>query len=87
MLQFTKPAVVNGTHNVVYGGFKAVASGGVQPYTYSVQNLPTGLSIGSANGYVYGTPTVASTYSNVILKVVDNVHANVTLSALTIKIA
>ncbi|MFJ8961805.1 S8 family peptidase [Lentzea sp. NPDC102401] len=49
---------LNGTANL-----QLSASGGTAPYTWSATGLPTGLSIGSSNGLVTGTATVAGTYN------------------------
>lgn len=49
---------LNGTANL-----QLSASGGTAPYTWSATGLPTGLSIGSANGLVTGTATAAGTYN------------------------
>ncbi|GGO89394.1 alkaline phosphatase family protein [Wenjunlia tyrosinilytica] len=39
------------------------ASGGTAPYTWSASGLPTGLSIGTTNGLVSGTPTTNGTFT------------------------
>ena len=50
-----------GTKNVAYS-YQLQASGGVKPYTWSIQSgtLPAGLTL-SAAGLISGTPTTAGT--------------------------
>lgn len=51
------------------------ATGGTPAYTYTnpSSNLPTGLSISGAT--ITGTPTTSGTYSNITLRVTDNLSA------------
>jgi hypothetical protein len=55
------------------------ASSGTSPYTWSILSgsLPTGLSLNSSTGAVYGIPTVAGTYSFTV-KVTDNAGVTAT---------
>jgi type II secretory pathway pseudopilin PulG len=55
-------------------------SGGIQPYTYTPTNLPTGLTMDSATGVVSGTPSKAGSWS-VVIKVVDAAGTVVTSKA------
>ncbi|CAN5634943.1 hypothetical protein BH10ACT8_BH10ACT8_02880 [soil metagenome] len=47
------------------------ATGGTTPYTWSIVNQPTGLSINSS-GLISGTPTVSGTFSNILVSVKDS---------------
>ena len=51
----------NGQVGVAYSA-QVAASGGVQPYRFSVSGLPGGVT-GSANGSIAGTPTAAGSFS------------------------
>jgi Putative Ig domain len=60
-----------GEQNVAYSTTLA-ASGGTQPYTWSITTgtLPSGLSLNSGTGVISGTPTVSGT-SNFTVQVTD----------------
>ena len=68
----------NGTINTAYGPQNLTASGGVQPYTWSLASgsLPAGLSI-SSSGAITGTPT-ATGISSFSVQVRDNVLVTAT---------
>jgi hypothetical protein len=52
------------TVGVGYGAQQAVtATGGQTPYSWSANGLPSGMSINSTTGAVFGTPTVAGTFN------------------------
>jgi hypothetical protein len=52
------------TVGVGYAAQEAVAAtGGTTPYTWSASGLPSGLSINSSNGAIFGTPTAAGTFN------------------------
>jgi hypothetical protein len=63
-----------------------VASGGTEPYTWSIDSgsLPDGLTVASATGLISGTPTTVG-ISNFTVKVTDNL-AVTTTQALSITI-
>lgn len=50
-----------------------VASGGQGPYAYYVQagTLPPGISLDRSTGRLFGSPTKAGTYSNIVVQAVD----------------
>ncbi|MBG0813119.1 putative Ig domain-containing protein [Planomonospora sp. ID82291] len=52
-------------------GFDLAANGGEEPYTWSAQNLPTGLSINTSTGDISGTLQQAGQYS-VTVRVADS---------------
>lgn len=62
-----------------------VASGGVEPYTYSILSgsLPSGLSLNTSTGQISGTPTVGGSFP-FVGKVVDANSNNATVSATVI---
>ena len=53
------------------------SSGGASSLTWSATELPNGLTLGSSNGIISGTPTVSGTY-NVVLTVKDSIGATAT---------
>jgi hypothetical protein len=55
--------LISGQVSVSYSQ-QLTASGGTQPYTYTVSsgNLPPGLTLNGATGLLSGTPTMANTY-------------------------
>lgn len=62
----TNPGSKSGTVGTAISSFTMSASGGTSPYTWTATGLPAGVSIGSSNGTVSGTPTTAGTYSTSI---------------------
>jgi hypothetical protein len=86
-LQSVTPALRTGDVAVAYTG-TLKATGGVQPYTWSIASgqLPSGLQLDAASGAITGTPILATT-ANFSVQVKD---ANSTVSApqaLTLTIA
>jgi hypothetical protein len=86
-LQSVTPALSTGAVAVAYNG-TLKATGGVQPYTWSIASgqLPSGLQLDAASGAITGTPILATT-ANFSVQVKD---ANSTVSApqaLTLTIA
>ncbi|MGK9132957.1 Ig domain-containing protein, partial [Brucella intermedia] len=54
--------LVDGKEGLVYGPVQVTAGGGAEPYSYSFENLPEGLTQ-NADGTVSGTPTKAGAAS------------------------
>jgi len=79
----TSGALPSGTVNGSYSETVS-ASGGVSPYTFSLDNtssaLPPGLSLSSA-GVISGTPTTVGTYPNIVVDVKDSEATPVTKQA------
>ena len=85
-LQITTTSLPEATMNKSYPATTATASGGKTAYTWSVDPanpLPAGLTLGSTNGTISGTPTASGSF-NVKLIVTDSFSppntANVTLA-------
>lgn len=75
----------NGTQNVAYSQ-TLTAIDGVQPYTWSASQLPTGLSLNIDTGVISGTPTAVETVTfNVVVQ--DSLGAQSTPKSLSITIA
>jgi hypothetical protein len=68
-LSFAVPTMPNGTAGVAYTPVPVAPTGGVQPYTIAVSNLPAGLSF--TNGNIDGTPTVSGTFT-ISISINDN---------------
>jgi hypothetical protein len=65
-------ALQNGNVGVAYSA-TLTATGGTQPYTWSVKSgtLPEGLSLNSTTGAITGTPTQPGTFSSLVFDVTD----------------
>jgi hypothetical protein len=88
-LIITTTSLPGGTAGQVYGPVTLSASGGNQPYIWSVITgaLPPGLSLSSSNGQISGTPSTTDTGSyNFIVQVTDS-NSTVQTSTLSILIA
>jgi hypothetical protein len=76
----TSGSLPQGTLNSAYPATNLSASGGIQPYTWTVTSLPatfpTGLAL-SGSGQITGTPTTANTY-NFTVQVKDSVNTTAT---------
>jgi hypothetical protein len=71
-LAITTTSLPGGTTGVAYSGL-VIATGGVNPYTFSASNLPSGLTIDATTGEISGKPaqsTVGTT--SVTLTVTDS---------------
>lgn len=66
------------TKGEAYAGFSVEASGGLAPYSYSLQGTwPTGITIDDS-GLVSGTPTVDGTFTDLAVQVQDSNSATAT---------
>ncbi len=76
-----------GTINVAYANTQLNATGGIQPYTWSITTgaLPTGMNALSSSGQISGTPTATGTF-NFTVKVTDSATptANTNTASLSI---
>ena len=70
-LTITTTSLPNGAPNSPYPPQTLTATGGVPPYTWSVTNLPIGLTFNSQTDAIGGTPT-QNGQTNVTLQVVDS---------------
>jgi prepilin-type N-terminal cleavage/methylation domain-containing protein len=70
----TTPAAQAGDQGVAITSLPFAATGGTTPYAWSATSLPTGLSINAGSGAITGTPTVAGTYSTVVIAADSNTH-------------
>ncbi len=60
---FTNSMLAVGTLNIPYPlNQSLVVTGGVGSYTFSANNLPTGLALNTSTGAITGTPTQSGTY-------------------------
>jgi len=77
-LTITTSSLPNGTAGTAYSQ-TLTASGGVTPYSWSLQsgNLPAGLSLNASSGAITGTPAASGT-SSFTAKVTDNASATAT---------
>lgn len=75
--------------DVASTGFTVAASGGLQPYAYSVfaGALPTSMTLGAATGAWGGTPTVAQTKTGIVIRVTDANGDTADLAAFDVVVA
>jgi Putative Ig domain len=52
---------------LVFLGFTFTAAGGVPPYTWSASGMPPGIDVDPSSGKILGTPTMAGSYSIMII--------------------
>jgi hypothetical protein len=83
--------VLSGTVGIAITPFSVFASGGTQPYTFSLApssgSLPAGIVLHS-NGVTDGTPTTQGDYAGIVYRVTDFVGAHADLTpAFTMSIA
>lgn len=76
-LEITGTPVLTGQVGIAYAGFVVTASGGVPPYSFSLQGTwPSGLSISagpsSDQATISGTPTESGSFTNAIVRVTDS---------------
>ncbi|MGA9527861.1 MAG: Ig domain-containing protein, partial [Terriglobales bacterium] len=81
-LQVTTTGMPAGVINTSYANGFLSASGGIQPYTWSISSgsLPSGLTLNTSTGQISGTPTATGT-SNFTAKVTDSSSPNGTATA------
>lgn len=78
-----------GVVDVEYAGFTAEASGGTEPYTYSIQagELPAGITLDAETGEVAGTPTEEVTEAGIVIRVTDALENTADLAAFEIVVS
>ena len=89
LLTLSGTPVTTGTVGVAYAGFTVGVSGGTTPYIFYdyFGALPTGIYIDSYSGVVSGTPDTAGTYSDIVIRVMDNLGFYADLPTFTITVA
>ncbi|HEX5774489.1 MAG TPA: Ig-like domain-containing protein [Candidatus Paceibacterota bacterium] len=80
--------VTAGTVDEAYAGFTVSGEGGATPYTYSLASgtLPDGITLNSSTGAVSGTPTSATTSSDIVIRVTDARGETADLASFTLTI-
>jgi len=72
LLRITGEPNLGGIQDAPYGGFTPTVSGGIAPYSFSLQGTwPPGLTIDAGTGAVSGTPTAAGIYPGLSVRVTD----------------
>jgi sugar lactone lactonase YvrE len=59
----TASPLPSGMVGTMYTGQQLAATGGATPYTWSLESgssMPPGMNLNTSNGYIYGTPTLAT---------------------------
>lgn len=93
-LNVSTPLTISGTPTLVgtvgttFAVFTITGSGGTAPLTYSVASgsLPAGVSLNTSTGVVSGSPTTATTYSSIVLRVTDSLGRTANLASFSVVI-
>lgn len=87
-LGITGEPVLTGQVGVAYDGFTVEATGGDQPYTYSlVGTWPAGITIDPDTGEVSGTPTEDGSFGDLSVRVTDDRGSTAELDEFTLVIS
>lgn len=80
--------VLTATEDEAYAGFTVSATGGTEPYTFSVASgaLPAGITLDADTGAVAGTPTESGTFPGIVIRVTDAAMATDDLDAFAIEV-
>jgi hypothetical protein len=79
-LAITTTSLPGGTTGVAYSGL-VIATGGVNPYTFSASNLPSGLTINASTGEISGMPAQSTVGTTSVTITVTDSTAPTQLSA------
>ena len=71
-LQLASPITLPVADQGTAFSYTVITTGGIAPVLFSATGLPTGLSISSTTGAITGTPTVAGTYTNIVITATDS---------------
>lgn len=81
--------VLTGAQGSAYAGFTVSASGGTEPYNFSVASgaLPAGIALDDETGAIAGTPTEGGIFADIVIRVTDAADATDDLDAFTIDVS